>query len=284
MSWQLLILISVVLYSISVLLQRVILKENESRPIAYSIIFQLLAGIVIGIVGLIFADMSLPSNPGSLFWNLILMTLLYGFSNLFIFKSLKLTEASKFTIIFATRAFFTVLASSIVLKELLTGTQLLGTLLIFAGVILVNLKTSKFSFDKGSLFALAGALAFGFATTNDRFLLKSFAVYPYLTLAFIAPSIMMSLVFPKELKHIKLFLDKNLFKKMLVLTTIYALSAAAFFAALQKSANSSQVVSVNLTSVIVTVFLAVIFLKERDNLPKKIVGAILSFIGLLLLV
>src|SRR3989344_4013508 len=161
MSWQILILISVVLYSISVLLQRVLLRQNESRPVAYAMFFQFLTGIVLGVVGFLFADMSLPANLSSLFWNLILMTVLYGFSNVFIFRSLKQIEASKFSILFSTRAFFTVLASSLVLKELLTGTQFLGALLIFSGVILVNLKSSKFSFDKGSLFALLAAFAFG---------------------------------------------------------------------------------------------------------------------------
>ena len=283
MSWQILILISVVLYSISVLLQRVLLRQNESRPVAYAMFFQFLTGIVLGVVGFLFADMSLPSNFSDLFWNLILMVILYGFSYIFIFRSLKQIEASKFSILFSTRAFFTVLASSLVLKELLTGTQFLGALLIFSGVILVNLKSSKFSFDKGSLFALLAAFAFGSANTNDRFLLGSFNIYPYITIGFIAPSLLMAAVYPKELKHIKIFLDKKILKKMLILSVLYAFNAVAFFAALQKSDNSSQVASVNLTSVIATVVLAAIFLKERDNLPKKVIGAILSFVGLLLL-
>src|SRR3989338_2704668 len=213
MSWQFLILVSVILYSISVLLQRVILKENESQPIAYSMFFQLLVGIVIGITGSLFADMSLPSNLTPLFWNLLLMTFLYAFANVFIFKSLKLTEASKFTIVFATRAFFTVFASSLLLKEFLTGSQFLGALLIFSGVVLINLKSSKFSLDKGSLFALLG------------------------TLAFIAPFFLMTVIYPKELKHLKLFLGKTVLKNVLLLSVIYAFSAISFFAALQISNN-----------------------------------------------
>ncbi|OGM28128.1 hypothetical protein A2962_01065 [Candidatus Woesebacteria bacterium RIFCSPLOWO2_01_FULL_39_61] len=283
MSWQFLILVSVILYSISVLLQRVILKENESQPIAYSMFFQLLVGIVIGITGSLFADMSLPSNLTPLFWNLLLMTFLYAFANVFIFKSLKLTEASKFTIVFATRAFFTVFASSLLLKEFLTGSQFLGALLIFSGVVLINLKSSKFSLDKGSLFALLGALAFGLANTNDRYLLKSFNIYPYITLAFIAPFFLMTVIYPKELKHLKLFLGKTVLKKVLLLSVIYAFSAISFFAALQISNNSSRVASANLTSVIITVILSALFLKERESLSKKIAGAVLSFIGLLLL-
>lgn len=56
-----------------------------------------------------------------------------------------------------------------------------------------------------------------------------------------------------------------------------------FFVALQKAPNSSQVAAINLTSVIVIVLLSIIFLKEHTDWLKKIVGAVLSFIGLLLL-
>lgn len=283
MTWQLLILVSVTLYSISVLLQRVILKEDKSRPIAYSIFFQLLTGVFIGAIGFIFADMSLPENLDSLIVNLILAAVLYGFGNVFIFKSLKEIEASRFTIVFATRAFFTVLASSLLLQESLTGIQFLGALLIFSGVVLVNFKSAKFSLDKGSLLALFGAAAFGTANTNDRFLLKSFEIYPYITIAFIAPAILVSFIYPKELKHIKLFLEKKVFKKVLLLSVVYAFTAITFFAALQLGDNSSQIASINLTSVILIVLLSAIFLKEKGNLAKKVIGAVLSFAGLLLL-
>lgn len=284
MTWQLFISISVVLYSFSVILQRMILKEDRSRPIAYAIVFQFLTGVVIGIVGFIFSDMSLPKQITPLFLNLLLMTLLYGFSNVFIFKSLKETQASKFTILFATRAFFTVIASSLVLKEFLTKEQLIGTLLIFISVVVVSLKEKRFSFGKGEILALLGATAFGIANTNDRYLLQHFNVYPYVSIGFIAPSILMSFIYPKELKHIKIFLNKKVFTRVFVLSTIYAFSAVTFFFALQIGESSAQVASVNLTSVIITVLLSIALLKERDNIPKKAFGAIISFIGLLLLI
>jgi len=282
MSWQILIGISVLLYSISVLLQRVILKEGSSKPIAYSIIFQLLTGIFITIVGFIFTNMTVPDLKPLLI-NLIIMTLLYGFANVFIFKSLKETEASKFTIVFATRALFTILASSIILQEILSVKQLFGALFIFLGVILVSLKSTKFSFGKGEWFALIGAVCFGLANTNDRFLLKSFDVYPYMTISFIAPALLIGLIYSKEIKYIPGFLKKSILPKIIILCTIYAFSAISFFAALKIGKTSSQVASVNLTSVIITVLLSIIFLKEREAIPKKILGAILSFVGLLLI-
>ncbi len=281
MSWQVLISISVILYSVSVLLQRVILKESSSRPIAYSIFFQLITGLFITIVGFFFFDFRFP-NLLPIFGNLALMTFLYGFSNVFIFTSLKQTEASKFTIIFATRALFTILASSLLLKEMLTIQQIIGAFIIFSGVVLVSLKSTTFTFGKGELFALAGALCFGLANTNDRYLLQYFSVYPYMSIGFIAPAILMGLIYPKEARYAPMFLQRSTLPKVVVLCVVYAFSAISFFAALKVASSSSQVAAVNLTSVIITVLLSIIILKEREHIVQKLGGAVLSFIGLLL--
>jgi len=281
MTWQILILTSVFLYSVVILLQRVLLKDNKSDPKAYSIFFQLLTGLFIGVFGLSFTNMSFP-NIRPLIFNLILMTLFYGFGNIFIFQALKSIEASRFTIIFASRALFTILASFLFLQEQLSFRQMWGAFFILLGIVLVNIKSAKLQFSKKELIAVLAAAAFGFANTNDRFLLKSFAVYPYVFLAFIVPAFLVMFLYPYTIKKMQVFLEEKLLLKMLLLCVISAVSSITFFLAFQKADNASQVVSANLTSVIITVLLAAIFLKERDYLPQKLIGAVVSFIGLLL--
>lgn len=161
--------------------------------------------------------------------------------------------------------------------------QFIGAGLLLSGVLLVTIKAFKINFNKGELFALLAAVFFGFATTNDRFILKSFNLYPYVALAFIVPPIFMAIAYPKSISKMKVFLEKKILIKMILLCVIYAISSVTFFAALQSSSNSSQITTVNLTSVILTVILSIIFLKERDFLVRKILGAILSFAGLILL-
>jgi len=281
MTWQVLILTSVFLYSISVLLQRILLKEEKSDPKTYAVFFQLLTGLMIGMFGLVFADMSFP-DVKPLVFNLVLMTLLYGFGNVLIFESLKRIEASRFTIIFSSRALFTILASSLLLKEGLLAKQFVGTFLILAGIALANVKAARFSFSKKEAMALFAAMIFGFVNTNDRFLLKSFKVYPYVFLAFIVPALFIIALNPYTIKNMKFFVEKKVLLKMLLLCVIYAVSSITFFASLQIAQSSSQVASINLTSVIVIVLLAIIFLKERDFLIPKLLGAASSFVGLLL--
>jgi drug/metabolite transporter (DMT)-like permease len=281
MAWQFLILASVFLYSVSVLLQRILLKEERSDPKAYSVFFQLLTGFLIGGFGVLFKDVTFP-NLRPLLLNLFLMALLYGFGNVFIFEALKTLEASRFTIIFASRALFTILASSLFLKEGLLPLQLLGTFLILLGVVLVNIESARLTFSRRELIAFFAAASFGLANTNDRFLLQEFKSYPYMFLVFIVPAILIVLLYPRTVKKMVVFLESGVLVKMLLLCVVYAASAITFFSALQIARNSSQVVSINLTSVIVTVLLAIAFLKERKHLPQKLLGSLASFVGLLL--
>jgi len=243
----------------------------------------LLSGLMIGGFGLFFADMSFPSNIKPLIIGLILMTVLYSFGNVFIFQSLKRMEASRFTIIFSSRAFFTVLASSLLLGEFLTPKQMMGTLLIILGVILVNIKSARLTFSKKEIVALLAAASFGFGISNDSFMLKTFNLYPYVFLAFVIPALFIMILNPYTIKNMKVFLKKDVFIKMILLCVLYSIQAILYFSALQISKNSSRIASIGLIGVIVTVLMAIVFLKEKENLAQKLLGAGFSFIGLLLI-
>ncbi|MBL7159915.1 DMT family transporter [Candidatus Microgenomates bacterium] len=281
MTWQVLILISVVLYSVATLLQRVLLKEEKSDPMTYLVFFQVSTGLMLGVFGLLFKQLSFPDLK-PLLPNLFLMMVLNGIGAISQFKALKYVEASRYAVIFSARVFVTILASSFILKEGLSVMQWLGTLLIVAGVTLVNIKSTRLSFSKKEGLALLSAVVFGLSNTNDRFLLKSFKVYPYIFLGYILPAFFVVMLNPYTIRKMKVFLKWQLLKKLLLFSVLFVISGLAFFSALQLVDNSSKVIVINLTPVILTVLLAVVFLKERDNLLEKILGAVLSFIGLLL--
>lgn len=283
MSWQILTLISLTAYALAIITQRVVMKNDKSEPVSYSVVFQLLTGIFIGFFGLLTSGLPLPDlKPLAI--NLIIMTLLYGFGNIFTFKALKLIEASEFTIIFASRGLFTLIASSILLQEGLSPIQLIGAFLIMTSVVLVTIKSFKFNFSKGELLTILGAFCLGVAVTNDRYLLGSFEVIPYVTLAFILPALFIALANMKKMSHVKTLMRKDTLRKMLIMCFLYSISALTFFKALQIGTNSSQISILNLLSIILVVILGMIFLKERGHVVKKIIGAILSIIGSIILI
>ena len=280
MTWQVFLIISIITYSVSVLIQRVLLKNDKSDPVAYSIIFQLLTGILIGIYAM-FKGFNTP-NLVPLIPNLILMAILYGTGNVFIFSALKMVDASEFTIVFASRALWTIIGAVVFLNESFSSKQALGTLLIISSVILVYWKKQKFTFNKGFVFSLLASLAFGFAFTNDAFIINNFDVPSYLTIAFIIPALAVWIVYPKSTLKMKSLFEKNTLMKLGLLAFFYAVSAITIFLSYQVGKNATQIAPLSQTATIITVVFSIFFLREKSDLLKKLLGAFISFIGVLL--
>lgn len=281
MNWITLIIISIIFYSIGVLIQRKLLKNEGVDPVTHSIFFQLLTGLFITLYALVVNKLTLP-NLSTLLPNVALLMFLYGIGNVFQFKALKVTQASTFVILFSTRALFTIAASTIFLHEGLGLSQWIGALFIFIGVALVTLKKNRLSIKGKEWLPLVAAAFFGLANTNDKILLTNMDLFPYLIMAFTLPAIFISVIFPASARKIPTLLNWVSFRKMTVLSLVFTVSAICFFAALQLSPNSSQVATINLLNIVLIVILSIIFLKERDNIPKKLLGTVSSLVGLLL--
>jgi len=282
MNWQLLLAVSVLLYSISIILQRVLLKNYKSDPVSFSIFFQVGVAIVIGVVAILMqGKVSLPNLRG-LEWSVLVMTISYAFTNIYFFKSLKIIEASRFTVIFASSTLFAILASTLFFNEGLTATQWVGAILIIAGVVVVSIKDTKHNLNTGDIYALIAAALFGLANANDRFLVKYFDPYSYVVWAFLLPGLLLGIIYPNKLSQLYIFLKRTVIYKMILLCFIFGLSGITFSVVLQNASNSSEVFSIYAFGAIVTVLLSIIFLKERSYLIRKVIGAVISLLGLLL--
>jgi drug/metabolite transporter (DMT)-like permease len=282
MSWQLLIAISVLLYSLSVVLQRILLKNDKSEPVSFSVFFQVGVSIVIAILVLVIQGRIPIPDLHQISWSVLAMTVSYVAANIFIFKSLKITEASRFAVIFSSKTLFAVLGTSLFFREGLILIQWLGVILILLGVVIVSIKKLDGKFNRGDLLALVAALIFGLANINDRFLVKFFDPYSYVVVGFLLPGLAIALFYPKKMINLKNYLKGSFLWKMMILCLLYGLSAVAFFMVLQTTSNSSQLFAINSFGVIVTVVLSILILKEKTELPKKILGAVVGVIGLLL--
>jgi len=283
MSWQFFALLNIIFFSLSTLLQRVLIKESKSRPITYTIFFNVFTGVFVLLIGLFAHVLVFSSLTIQLGFFLLLAIFLYAFGNLFIFKALKETEASKFTLIFATRVLFTIVVAVLFLSESFGIKEVVGTLLIFIGIFLVSKTSKKFVFNRGDLYSVIAAMLIGFANANARFVLHSMSVFPYMLFGFFGPALILSLIYPKEAKHGKIFLKRKAFGGIVLLSIFFAIANIGFFEAIKYGPGVSIVSSVVLTSVIVTVVLSIIFLHERTSIWKKLLGALISFAGLVIL-
>jgi len=274
-------LLSVLFVSLSTILQRIILRENRSSPIAFSILFQLVVAGMVGLFGFLFTDMSLP-NLIPMSPRLILLAVLYALASIFSFKALKETEASKYSILFTSRTIVAVVCSSIFLQQNLGLRQGVGALLILVSAVLVTIHQERFKLERGDIYTLIAAALAGIAVVNDKILVSSLPVYPFVTLAFLLPALLIVLARPKEVVHIKYFLGKRTLLKTLFFCSFFAAGAITYYTALQRTTNLPQATTINTTSVILTALLSIIFLKETSFLKRKLLGALLSFIGLIL--
>jgi len=283
MTWQIAITLNIIISSVTILVQRQLLKDLKSQPIVYAILVQFFTGAFIAIAALIFPEPKVFSFF-TLLPNIFLAIILYTVANILIYQALKTTQASIFTIIFSARVFFTILASTLLLSESLSSTQLLGASAMFIGIIIANLQSSKIKIGKAEATVFLAAALIGFANTNDRFILQNLPLYFYTSISFLGPSLLIGAIYPQHAKAALRFTKHKVFPKLILLSFLYTLAALTFFLSLKLTDNSSTVASISLASVIVTVLLAALFLNEKKQLLQKLFAASLSIIGLLLLI
>lgn len=282
MSWEILLAISIFTSISWTLLQRVLMKDEASDPVAFSIVANLIAGLIIAIFSFIKGFST--ANIQDVIPNLLLMVVLYGVASLFMFRSMKLIEASQFTIFFTTRALWSAFAAVIFLHETFLPSQLAGTVLILIGVALVSLKSYKFKIGKGEIFALLCAAGIGLHFINGAVILQKVDVFLYTPLFFIVPNIFIWAIYPKSTKKIISLFTSPLLPKILLLGAFFAISGLTYQMAYQVGRNAAQIASINQTQTIITVVAATIILNERKDYLKKIIASTLTFVGILLVI
>lgn len=280
MSWQFFLSISIITEVAGRLMQRALMKNDKSDPIAYAIVFQFFAGIFILIFAL-FHGIKGPTT-WSIWPNLLAMPVLWVIANILIFRSLKNTEASIFTILFSSRVIWIILASLFFLHESFTFVQMAGTVLIIVAIILVSYHKQKIKIAKGEKLVLLAAIVFGLSVVNDAYVVRSFDVATYMALAFFAPAFGIWIVFPKATTQIKQIIRSNIFKKILLLSIVYGTDSIAYLYAYRSGNNYAQMASVFQITTILTVLASILILKEKSHIVMKIIAGIVSFIGVLL--
>jgi drug/metabolite transporter (DMT)-like permease len=282
MTWFPLAVISVITDSTATITQRILMKSVKSDPVAYMIIFQFLTSALIGLYLLMTGSFQLP--PTIPYANMFLSGILISVASLYLFKALKHLEASELAIYATTGVFWNTTTSALFLGESITPKRLLATLLIVAAVLTVSWQRGqKLTFSQGAQYALISATAFGLAFTNDAYILRSFEAINYLFFGFMLPGIIILLLRPQATRKMKPLLTFNIGTKMVLFCVLYGLQAITIFKAYQAGGDASQIYPISRTYVILTVILGVIFLKERDNLAKKFLSALLAFLGVLII-
>lgn len=282
MTWQFFLTVSILTTVAITLIQRLLMRAEKSNPIAYAILFQILGGFFAGFYTL-FRGFTIEGITGAI-PNVLLMPFIWAGANYFLLTAIKYIEASDFTIIFASRAIWTIVVAMIFLNEPFAMSQVIGTLLIILSVIIVSWQKTQLKINKRTVFAVIGSAFFGIGLVNDSFIVRNVDVPSYFAIAFLTSSILLWMLFPKATREIlPLFREKTFFA-MLLLSFLTATTALTYFWAYQIGRNAAVLSSINQISTVLTVIAAIIFLKERTSVTKKIIAGLISVLGVILVV
>ncbi|MBU4351398.1 DMT family transporter [Candidatus Parcubacteria bacterium] len=278
MTWFIYAIVAIFTASFINILRRILIKDGD--PISYSIITQL-SGALLALSFAIWKGFEMPPIKEYPL-NFALVGILYAINTLFSFKALKLIEASQAVIIFSFGTVVAIISSAVFLKEILTIQRLIGTLFIIISIFLVT-KLKNFSVNRGNLYALAAAVCGGLATVNDTYLLRFSEAVSYTAIGFLLPGILLLFFYPRSVKKFNSFLKPKTASNIFLLALTWVVSAIAFYTAIEKGALASQISPIMQSGIILTILLAVIFLKERDNLPTKIAAGLMTIMGVIMI-
>ena len=280
MSWQIALFIYIFAFSTASLLQRSIAKKKNVDPISLSVTLQVLAGILLGVVVLI---RGFDLSGIFLLWlSFALMILLHGVGNICRYKALKEVKVSEFSIIYQISTVTAVVAAIALLNENFLFTQVVGLVLVLIAALMVTWKNTKIRFSKGELYALLTAILFGLAFVNDAYILRSFDALTFTFLAFLIPGLLTGVIYRRKI-NISTFLERQALARIGPAVVFDVAATLSIYIAYQIGRNAAQISSISPTTTIVVVILAAIFLREREQIPKKIIAAALSVVGVILL-
>jgi drug/metabolite transporter (DMT)-like permease len=290
--WFWLLVIGGLFGSIRSLISRIIMRDEEESLI-YTFIYQALLAVLM--VPLCFLNLKLPSAPLSYF-ALILVGVVDSLAVYLLLESARLLELSLRIIISHSEMVWILILGALLLQESLGAFKALGVCLIFLGIGLASFKKERVGrlkslwqrvWAKDKTFKEKGVILVLSATTlkaSEKIIVKH--LLQDFSPAFVAfiirgvSALCLLLVIENLRPRAVGFLKR---KGMLAFLHGFSGAAAFFFFLWATSmAEISRTLPITQGFSILTILGGIVFLKERERVWQKILGGILTAIGVIL--
>lgn len=276
-------LIFVILYLIvSVIFNQFykITTQKLIKPGAWTILLEVIGSVAI-LLFIPFFELKFPIDP-KIYIFLGLSIIFYTINDRLNTTVRSGIEASTFSIIHQLSTVFMIFAGVLFFKEPFILNKFIGALLIVVSNILIFYKKGSWKPNKYILLGILANICFTIALFLDVNISDNFCLPIYVFLTLGIPSVII-LIF--ERIKIKDVVEeyKNGDKKAIWITSLsWSLSILTQLRAYQLG-NVSIVAPLCALSVILNVIVGYFFLKEKDNMLKKIIAALLIIIGIILI-
>ncbi len=258
------------------------MKGDKSNPQAQTIVFLGLGGIIAIVIALVQEKFNLVFPP-ALLGNFLVFVLLVTPAYLLSYRAYQLIGATEVAMFLATGRLWNVIGAYVLLHEAVSVKMMIGALIIVIGVMISRYEKKRFTINKGIVLVLVAALLFGMSDIDGYYILRSVNATNYLIYSELLPVFAILVFRPKIIKKLSYYFQKDKAIKLLLLSACDAIGMLTLFLAYQAGHNASIIGPLSAMRIIVTVILAMIFLKERSNIPNKLVGAVVTVVGVILL-
>lgn len=191
-------------------------------------------------------------------------------------------EASTFSIIEQLSTLFMMLAGLLFFKEPFVWQKIISGMLIIFSNILIFYKNGNQKLNKYVILGIIANLSFSIALFLDVNISNNFNLAFYVALTLLLPAIFIIIAERIKLPNIKRELQ-NCNKKNILITGVCWGTMLIFQLKAYQVGDVTSVAPLCALTVIGNVIVGYLFLKERDNLLKKIIAAIIIIISIFLI-
>lgn len=291
MAWQLSILLSNVFAALRAIEARKIGTLRRDLTL-FSFILSFICVVAVGIFYvLFFGEESIDHQAAWHSRGLIsLMAICIGLENLLTLRLFRLLPASIVILLSLLNPLSVVLIASIFLGESLTLVQWFGASLVLSGVFTVVLikkasrsNKKKLAISTGLMIALFVAVVYGVALTLEKKLLDQIGMSTYVLYGWGAQLIASVVIASFYYKQFHLPRNTNEFTHALTYGLLLGFAGILYVATQVESNSASLTVISSSSKVAIGVVLSYFLLKEKEHVRIKLMGVLLSFIGMVVL-
>ncbi len=279
MEWLIFVILYLIFYVIFNQFYKVATK-SLTKPGALTMLLQLIGSLSILLL-IPFFEMKMPVDS-KIYIFLGLSIIFYTISDRVNTTVRSGIEASTFSVITQLSTVFMIVAGVLFFKEPFVLNKFIGAILIVFSNILIFFKKGSGKPNKYVLLGIFANICFTIALFLDVNNSDNFNLPIYVTASLGLPAI---IIFIFERIKFKDLIEeyKNGNKKAILITSISWSLSILFQLRAYQLGEVSIVAPLCALSVILNVIVGYFFLKEKDNMPKKIIAALLIILGIILI-
>jgi len=281
MNWIILTIIAITARATYSLGTRLLSRDVKVSPITQSFLLTLASGFLVLLFNPLIGGLDFSGVRSNLLTlGLIVITSVAG--NIIYFVGQKKLDAGITQIAFSSILIWGGILSVLFLNSSFSAQQIIGILILLAAIILVQYKKGGVSRSPSVIYIIVSAILFAVFQVGSAKVSTTISAGAYLLITSFGTAITILVIYFNKISedYSKLVPQlKNTFSKTLFASGTSSLYMVFSFMAYKVAPDKGVVVVLLTSQVILSVIFGIIFLKEKDNISKKVLAGILAFIA-----